>query len=111
MSRRGRALRRRYGHSRVLVHNLDELYDAINGKRVTYDGVQWEINASMSKGPSSHQPYSRIRLEPTAAGKKSAKYQQAKREAGDDFSRDVTMSDEFWEKVIPKLVDDSGIGR
>ena len=109
--RRGRRLARRYGHARVLVHNLDEVYDALNGRTVTYDGVQWTIRASMSKGPASHQPYSRIELEPTAAGKRSEKYREDKRKLGDDFSRDVTMSDEFWTTVVPKFVDDSGIGR
>jgi len=110
--RRGRSrLRRSYGHARVLVHNLGELYDAVDGQHVTYRGVPWVIRAQMSKGASSHQPYSTIMLDATSATKRNPKYQAEKRAMGDDFSVDVTQSDEFWTTVVPKLVDDSGIGR
>ena len=109
--RRVRSLRRRYGRSRVLVHNLDEVYDALDGRQVTYRGIPWRIKARMSQGASSRQPYSRIELEATAATKRNPLYQQEKRQLRDDFSVDVTDSDEFWSTVVPKFVDDSGIGR
>jgi hypothetical protein len=105
------ALRRRYGRARTPVRNLDELYDAIDGRTVTYDGLSWKIRATKGNGPASHQPYSEILLEPTAATRAAETYREERRKLGDDFYRQVTHSDAFWTEVIPRLVDDSAIGR
>ena len=91
---------------RPVVHTIDELYDAIDGKRITYEGIPVTIKAERSQGPASRKPYSTIALLPTAQARRSnAKYLEQKSKYRDDWDFDVTNSTKFWSKVVTKLVD------
>ncbi len=111
-------LRKRYGHAakRKLVHNLDELYAAIDGKKTVYEGIPVTIEVERRPyvtpgypGRSTGIVETKIILHPTAAGKRTEAYREKRREYGDDWMSDVTDSETFWTTVVPRFVDDSGI--
>lgn len=73
----GRLVRRK-GKNRILAHSMKEIYTALNGKLIKWRGVPGRIRASISKD----------RIEVISTNGREI----------------VTDSEEFWGKVVPKIV-------
>jgi len=68
---------------KVTVSSWEEALEVVNGKTITYEGVECVIKAGVDRGIWG--PRSFLRLEPTRKGKRSEAYQVDRRKLGDDF--------------------------
>ena len=75
--------------------DLDATMEAMNGMTYTDDGIAGHIKTSRSRYGSWV-----VGHEPSAAGKRSARYCQIRRELGDDWSTDYTETPAaVWDKA------------
>jgi len=79
------------------LYTIDDVYSAIHGKTVTIDGIQCTIEIERSRFDT------RIMCKVTPRGRRTEAYRDKKRQYKDDWDFDMSQSEDFFGKIVPKI--------
>jgi hypothetical protein len=84
---------------KVIVRSWDEALDVVDGKRITWEGVEGIVRIDRSRRFDT-----RFQVIPTPKGRRSSHYLEIKRQLHDDWDFDLTESPESSVKIAERFV-------